>query len=61
MVQECERDLTSSVEGELRLDMYPSLQQQNFVPKMYPSFGYGAFFAFVASNEINNLRVINTP
>jgi hypothetical protein len=32
-----------------------------FVPKMYPSFGNGAIFAFVATNEINNLRVINTP
>ena len=35
--------------------------QRKFVPKMYPSSGYGAVFAFVATNEMNNLRVINTP
>ena len=31
------------------------------VPKMYPSSGNGAFFALLATNEINNLCVLNTP
>jgi hypothetical protein len=35
--------------------------RSKFVPKMYPSSGDGAFLAFLATNEINNLRIISTP
>ena len=36
-------------------------RQQKIVPKLYPSSGNGAFFALLAINRINNLRVFNTP
>jgi hypothetical protein len=29
------------------------------VPKMYPRFGNGAFFAFLATLRINKLRAVN--
>jgi hypothetical protein len=35
--------------------------EEKIVPKMYPSSGNGAFLALLASNKINNLRVLNTP
>jgi hypothetical protein len=31
-----------------------------FVPKMYPRFAFAAILAFLATCEINNLRIINT-
>ena len=34
---------------------------EHFVPKLYPSSGNGAFLVLFATNEINNLRLLNTP